>query len=408
MQLRLTKTVIEGLKPGPKQYTVWDESMPGFGIKVNPNSKSFVLQARVNGGTVFRTIGRYGRLTLEEAKREAKILFAKLELGEPLDPVDDKAKELTFKELGDEFIKYQSEEIAGRPRKKTWEKDKERLKLAESLNHLRLREVTSKVVLDLHRELSTKRVSQRWATGRKEKVVGIPGAANRLLACIRTMFNFALVQGYHPGPNPVNRLVKFNPERTREEMFLRPNQFPAFWEALNEEPNIYVRNLFMVILFAASRPEEVKNAKWSDIDLENGTWTKRDTKNGSTQVVPLTKELKEIFETTPKVSKNPYVFASQRSATDHVMNVQKNWKRLAKKAKLDGIVARDLRRTFTIYARECGYSREDVKSMLNHSSRHADVTERYSPMRQEKVRQAMQETTDYIMRLCAAAIPVAA
>ena len=79
-KLKLTKSTIDALTPGPKDAVYWDTALPGFGIKVTPaGRKVFVALYRTQGGrSRLRkyTIGPYGRITLHHARAAAQRVFA--------------------------------------------------------------------------------------------------------------------------------------------------------------------------------------------------------------------------------------------------------------------------------------------------------------------------------------------
>ena len=52
---------------GP-QYDVWDANLPRFGLRIGKRTKTFVL----NAGKRRITLGRYGVISLKEARDEAK------------------------------------------------------------------------------------------------------------------------------------------------------------------------------------------------------------------------------------------------------------------------------------------------------------------------------------------------
>jgi hypothetical protein len=49
--MRLTRQSVADLTiPAGKPYViVWDEGLPGFGVRVNPTNKQWVVQYRANG-----------------------------------------------------------------------------------------------------------------------------------------------------------------------------------------------------------------------------------------------------------------------------------------------------------------------------------------------------------------------
>src|SRR5215212_11056384 len=77
---RLTKSVIDALPTPSSELVYWDETLPGFGVKITPKGrKVFVVLFRTAGaGSRLRkyTIGPYGRVTLNQARVAAQKVFA--------------------------------------------------------------------------------------------------------------------------------------------------------------------------------------------------------------------------------------------------------------------------------------------------------------------------------------------
>jgi hypothetical protein len=81
---RLTKSALDALPTPPSELVYWDETLPGFGVKVTPaGRKVFIVLYRTSGaGSRLRkyTIGPYGRVTLHVPQR---ILAARIEGRDP-------------------------------------------------------------------------------------------------------------------------------------------------------------------------------------------------------------------------------------------------------------------------------------------------------------------------------------
>ncbi len=46
-KIRLTKQKVEGIKPGDRDIVVWDEALPGFGVRVKSSGvRSYIVQYR--------------------------------------------------------------------------------------------------------------------------------------------------------------------------------------------------------------------------------------------------------------------------------------------------------------------------------------------------------------------------
>lgn len=80
--MRITKSSVDAAAPGAKDRLLWDDRLPGVGCKVTPKgSKVFVYQYRMGGkGSPARryTIGKFGPITADQARREAETLALKL------------------------------------------------------------------------------------------------------------------------------------------------------------------------------------------------------------------------------------------------------------------------------------------------------------------------------------------
>ncbi|NBC47876.1 MAG: integrase arm-type DNA-binding domain-containing protein, partial [Gammaproteobacteria bacterium] len=88
---KLTKRAIDAATyegDGNSRHVLWDSEVNGFGCRVYPSGrKSFVLSYRVNNRKRMMTIGSYGALTLDQARKRARAELAKVETGEA-DPLE--------------------------------------------------------------------------------------------------------------------------------------------------------------------------------------------------------------------------------------------------------------------------------------------------------------------------------
>jgi Arm DNA-binding domain len=71
---RLTKLVVDGLKPEAKDLIVWDRDLKGFGVKVTPTGKKvyFAFYRTTSGKQRKPAIGLHGKVTAEEARQVAR------------------------------------------------------------------------------------------------------------------------------------------------------------------------------------------------------------------------------------------------------------------------------------------------------------------------------------------------
>jgi hypothetical protein len=108
--LRITKRTVDALQSSCNEFTVWDNAVTGFGVRVRATgAKSYVVVYRAGAGRgapVRRyTIAAVGKITPERARTRAKIILGAVALGH--DPANQKTAERgmpTVAELADSFM----------------------------------------------------------------------------------------------------------------------------------------------------------------------------------------------------------------------------------------------------------------------------------------------------------------
>lgn len=87
---KLTKPFISKLNATDRDVVVWDESLPGFGLRAKKSGvKTFVIQYRNSNGRSRRlTLGNLGVLTLDQARNQAAKVMGQVAVGG--DPVEEK------------------------------------------------------------------------------------------------------------------------------------------------------------------------------------------------------------------------------------------------------------------------------------------------------------------------------
>src|SRR5260370_17822367 len=70
--VKITKRVVEAAEAREKDYVIWDDELPGFGLRVFSSGKrSYVTQYRIRGRSRRYTIGLHGAWAPETARRAA-------------------------------------------------------------------------------------------------------------------------------------------------------------------------------------------------------------------------------------------------------------------------------------------------------------------------------------------------
>jgi integrase len=357
--LNLTARGLKALAPQNNRLDYWDESLPGFGVRVTPDGrKTFCVMYRHAGRKRRHTLGTHPPLSLADARDLARAALRDVALGN--DPASAKAVERnpqTFAYLATEYL-----ERHAKPKKKSWREDVRiiRHSLLPAFGSVSAREITRR---DVRAFLD--RLAER-----------APIMANRTRALLRKIFNWGILAEIIE-TNPVHLVPMPARERTRERV-LSEDEIRQVWKALNDQREgdrahrrkrlISAASLKMRLL-TVQRGGEVMGMEWSELDLENGWWTipSARTKNGQSHRVPLNalalrivSDLRELMRADP----SRYVFASPKSDT-HIENVQKALQRIRKATRIE-FRGHDLRRTGSTMMTAMGIPRETVRKILNH------------------------------------------
>ena len=80
---KLTKRIVDAAEAQDKDYVIWDDELPGFGLRVFTSGKrSYLIQYRSAGRSRRYTIGQYGVWTPELARKEAKVQLGRVAQGD--------------------------------------------------------------------------------------------------------------------------------------------------------------------------------------------------------------------------------------------------------------------------------------------------------------------------------------
>ncbi|MCH7616010.1 MAG: site-specific integrase [Nitrospinae bacterium] len=371
---KLTKRVIDSVPhPHTGQTFVRDDLLPGFALRVTSGSKSFVLEKRIHGRVRRLTLGAYGPLTVDQARKKAQELTAAILTGsDPAQARQDRHHELTFGLLAQEYLDRHASQ------KKSAHNDIAALN--KDLSHWRPRRlsaITRNDVAKLHHSIGKS---------------GHPYKANRTVALLRKMFNLATDWGLFPGPNPATKIQMYKEEK--RERFIQPKEMPRFMKALSHEPNTYIRTVLLIYLLTGARRNEVLTMQWPDLDLEQALWRLPDTKSGRSHLIPLPKPACELLQDLPKANGNSYVFPG-RYGRGHLRNISRAWYRIRGEAQLSDVRIHDIRRTVGSWLTMNGASLPLIGKVLNHSN--VSTTQIYARLNLDPVREALESNARKIL-----------
>jgi hypothetical protein len=106
---KLTKRLIEAAEIQAAEYFIWDDDLPGFGLRVLPSGrKGYVVQYRAGRRSRRMSLGPNTVLTCEQARTRAIGIIAATRNGDnPAAARDADRKTITVKELAERFDKEQ-------------------------------------------------------------------------------------------------------------------------------------------------------------------------------------------------------------------------------------------------------------------------------------------------------------
>lgn len=342
-----------------------DATVKGLQLRVGPNNKSFLLFYRTKAGQQRRPkLGDWGSITLAQARKAAQELLAEVAAGR--DPSASKAEaraEPTVVDLWDEYWKrHGSKKKSGYADERKW-----KLHIEPKLGRLKVREVTYTMIDDLHREMSK----------------DTPYEANRVLAQLSTMFNFAIRPLEWSEKNPTKG-VKRNKEEKRKR-YMKGEEAAKIAELLDasaKDSPASVAFLYLLILTGA-RCGEIRNARWEWIN--GNVLSLPDSKTGAKNVY-LPEPALDVLERLPKTS----------GTITGILSPKKLWERVRKEAGCPDLRMHDLRHSFASAALASGLSLAQIGELLGHKS--TQTTHRYAHLVEEAATAAATMAADRIMQ----------
>jgi len=363
---RLTKQVIDETPfPSAGQVFVRDTELPGFALRVTKGRKSFVLEKRIRGRMRRLTIGPYGPLTVDQARKLAVThVGAIAQGGDPAQVRQDRLHEPTFGDLTAQYLERHA------PRKRSARDDRGML-------HTHLIDFRTRKLTDLSRNDIARLHAKIGATA--------PYRANRLVALVRKMFNLARDWGLYLGENPATRIQLFREES--RDRFVQPEELPRLFQVIAEEPNLYVRTILLTALLTGARQSEVLTMRWDDVSLPRAEWRIPQTKSGRPHLLPLSNPLVTMLRSLPREDGTPYVFPGH-NGVGHLQNIKRAWDRIRFEAGIQDVRFHDLRRTVGSWLVGSGESLPLIGKVLNHSD--VSTTVIYARLSLDPVRQALE------------------
>jgi len=352
--------------PDNPQIDFYDDKNPRFGLRVTSSGTKtwFVFDNEPGGGRRRRvTLGRYPEVSLSDA-RQLALNHKHSIVVDKVDPVAEKKlskKAGTFEGLVDFYI-----ERYAKPNKKSWKEDDRILRkyFANWMN------------------LSVKEINKPDVVSKLQDIKNQNGGvmANRSLAVVRKMFNWAIRNGY-ADYNPCHMVDQPVSEKSRERVY-SDAEIAALWDAF-EQVGIQGK-AYMIAALTGQRLAEIRGMKWQEIN--DGLWTlpPERTKNSRTHVVPLSALVQSTLDEL-QTNDGEFVFASPKGLDGPVWLGSKIQKKVQKLSGVTDFTPHDLRRTLRTNVTPLGFDRFIGERVLNHAEQGVSaIYDRYDYLDQKR------------------------
>ena len=373
-QRRISLRQVQALQAddGKDRY-LWDGALKGFGIRCRAGgAKVYLVKYRHNGRVRWATIGRHGSpWTPETARRQATALMGEIAAGrDPAGERDAAKRRPTLATLTEMFL---AGHITGKRK-------------ASTATHYR--DILERIVSPVLGKHIAATVTRSDVARLHQGMSHAPYQANRMLAVLSVMFNWAERHGYRPdGSNPCRHIGKY-PEHKRER-FLSETELARLADSMKQAEATGAETPYNIaavrmLLFTGARLNEILSLQWAHVDIERATVRLPDSKTGA-KTIYLSAPALATLAAIPRTAGNPYVICGNKAGA-HLVNLEKPWRRIRTRADLPDVRLHDLRHSFASIAAGSGMSLPMIGKLLGHTQ--AATTQRYAHLAHDPARAA--------------------
>lgn len=354
IEMRLTnQSVLALVRPeGRPQITVFDDEVPGFGVRVSAKTRVWIISYRNKLGQSKQvTIGRVGLLSATEARKAAADMLSRVRLGS--DPHTERkaakvAASVTFGSQIEAYLETRRRDVSA-----SYHRD-----LTRSLNV---------DLAPLHR-IPVADMTHGQVHEQIERIArDHPHAAKQARAGLSRFFKTMVSKGIAPR-NPVVDVETPATPGARDRV-LKDDELRAVWRATagGDEFSQIVR----LLILSGQRREEVSGMLWDEVDLANATWSLPGsrTKNGLPHEVPLSAPMLEILQRRDDVRLEGRTHVFGRSGRTGFSGFSKGKALLDERCPLASHWRiHDLRRSVSTGLARLRVRHEVIEALLNHVS----------------------------------------
>ena len=383
---KLTKRIVDAADVREKDYFIWDDELPGFGLRVFASGKrSYLIQYRAAGRTRRYTIGLHGVWTPETARQEAKVQLGRVARGD--NPSEERQldhKAITVKELCALYTADLNAGLilgkGGRPKKPTTiVTDTGRIErhIIPLIGARRVKDLTkadiNKVLKDIMAGKTRVAVKTKKLRG-KAIVRGGAGTATRTVGLLGGILTYAVDAGIIE-INPAHGIKK--PKDNVRNRRLTEAEYRTLGQMLREaaanEKYAMTVDIIRQIALTGCRRSEMISLMWIEADTDASCMRLVDSKEGES-IRPIGLPVVEYLEERRKTAAGTYVFPGQ--GEDNAFGSFPNhWEQIFTDSPLVGVTPHVLRHSFASIANDLGFTEVTIAALVGHFK--GSVTSKY-------------------------------
>ena len=394
MQANITAELVKKLTPREKPFEVWDSTLKGFVVRVQPSGIKTYLVEYARHKRI--TIGQISAISAADARKEAaKRIADYIQGNDPM--VAKKASQATTFE---DFIRERYAPWVSTHQKRPKDTLRSLVLFYPYFGNRKLAEIDAWTI-------------ERFRTARLKEVK--PISVNHDLTALRTALNRAIHWGLLK-ENPMRGIKQIRIDNTAKVRYLAPDETQRLREAMDNREikhraererynqwrkergyeaypvfgtfTDYLKPMVLTALNTGMRRGELFDLKWEDINFAQQFITViGDTaKSGKTRHIPMNEEVLSALSAWHEQRKeSELVFPND--AGGRFDNIKTSWENLIKSAQINNFRFHDLRHDFASKLVMAGVDLNTVRELLGHAD--IKMTLRYAHLAPEKLASAV-------------------
>jgi integrase len=358
----LTDAAVRKRKPDQRKRTELHDGH-GLYLVIQPSgAKSWAYRYRVGGKSRKYTLGSFPGIDVGEARKLASTASVQVQRGG--DPAIEKRRAIAADDSFEVVARLFIERYA-RPKNRSWKQTAARLGLAQGEGDELVLTNAGAIAAWGDRKIGD--IKQADVIRLLDNIAdrGSPISANRTLAAVRKLFNWAEGR-YGLDRNPCLRVEGPGTEMARDRV-LTDKELKAVWRSAVRLGGSFGA-VVQLLMLTGQRRSEVAGMEWRELDLPAKLWKlpRGRVKNDSGHEVPLSAQTLKVISAVPRIQGQQLLFSS--NGTTAVSGFSDAKKGLNEGAGFEDWTLHDLRRTMASGMARLGINLPVIEKILNHSS----------------------------------------